>query len=144
MNIIGLRSPSITIGGLVYFGRMLDKIRLHLAGKLPTDYQANLGSGFDSSCCEFLRVPYADMVERVKQGGSDEEILAWARTKGGLRSDEETKWWTNHMRKWGWNDAVSERLQLRIKESGIADDGTIRCFFDYIDADEGRLAVKRL
>lgn len=31
----GLRSPSDQVKGLVYFGRMLDKIRLTAAGQLP-------------------------------------------------------------------------------------------------------------
>ena len=34
-HIPGLRSPYDTVGGIVQFGRMLDKIRLHAAGKLP-------------------------------------------------------------------------------------------------------------
>ena len=48
MHVPGLRSPYLKVGRLVYFGRMLDKIRLHAAGKLPeADYGANLGKGFD-------------------------------------------------------------------------------------------------
>ena len=39
----GLRSPREEVDGLVYFGRMVDKIRLEQAGKLPPDYQENLG-----------------------------------------------------------------------------------------------------
>ena len=35
-----------TVGGVVFFARMLDKIRLHAAGELPDDY--NLGSGHDA------------------------------------------------------------------------------------------------
>ena len=35
----GLRSPFDQINGLVYFGRMLDKIRLHAAGKFAVDKQ---------------------------------------------------------------------------------------------------------
>lgn len=31
----GLRSPREEVEGLVYFGRMVDKIRLEQAGKLP-------------------------------------------------------------------------------------------------------------
>ena len=31
----GLRGPSAQVRGLVYFGRMLDKIRLAAAGRLP-------------------------------------------------------------------------------------------------------------
>ena len=35
------RSPYDKVGGIVFFGRLIDKIRLHLAGKLPDTY--NLG-----------------------------------------------------------------------------------------------------
>jgi gluconokinase len=45
-----LRSPSEKIGGLFYFGRMLDKIWLHAKGELPSDYHENLGKGFDEKC----------------------------------------------------------------------------------------------
>ena len=31
------RSPAEKIGGLVYFGRMLDKIRAHAKGELPAE-----------------------------------------------------------------------------------------------------------
>ena len=44
MSIPGLRSPHDKVSGLVYFGRMLDKIRLHAAGKLPEGWQVQLGS----------------------------------------------------------------------------------------------------
>jgi gluconokinase len=35
MNVTGLRSPHDKTGGIVYFGRMIDKIRLHAEGRLP-------------------------------------------------------------------------------------------------------------
>src|SRR5438309_489448 len=47
-----IRSPSAKVDGLVYFGRMLDKIRLHAKGELPAEYQPNLGKGFDGSSLE--------------------------------------------------------------------------------------------
>ena len=37
-----VRSPAEKVGGVVYFGRMLDKIRLQAATLLPFDFQANL------------------------------------------------------------------------------------------------------
>ena len=46
MRELGLRSPYAKVGGLVYFGRMLDKIRQHAKGQLRPDYQTNLGRGF--------------------------------------------------------------------------------------------------
>ena len=64
MNVPGLRSPYDTIGGIVYFGRMLDKIRLHGERKLPADYHDHLGKGFDLRCCNFLRVQYDRVVAR--------------------------------------------------------------------------------
>ena len=54
MKIPGLRSPHEKLGDIVYFGRMLDKIRLHAEGKLPEDYHKALGGGFDARCCAFL------------------------------------------------------------------------------------------
>jgi Domain of unknown function (DUF5069) len=46
---VPLRSPSEKVGGLFYFGRMLDKIRRHAKGELRSDYHANLGKGFDEN-----------------------------------------------------------------------------------------------
>ncbi len=138
MQVPDLRSPHVKTGGLVYFARMLDKIRLHTAGRLPGDYHANLGGGFDGSCCRFLWIDYPSLVERVKAGGTDDELLAWAYQQGRKPSDEEALVWNEFMRKRGWNDEASERLRQRKAESGLSDRDDIQTFFDYIDADEGR------
>ena len=82
MSQLGIRSPSAKVGGLVYFGRMLDKIRAHQKNELPSDYLANLGRGFDEFCTKFLHLQYHYVVRRVKEGGSDEEILWWCFDKG--------------------------------------------------------------
>ena len=134
----GLRSPYVKVGRLVYFGRMLDKIRLQAAGKLPVaEYGANLGKGFDGRCCAFLRVNYAEVKERVLAGAADEALLAWAEERGGRRSDEECDIWNGFMMKRGFRDGASETLAKRIQESGL-EDKTILTMFDYIDYDEGR------
>ena len=106
-----LRSPHQKTTGLVYFARMLDKIRLHVAGQLHADYIPNLGLGFDGQCCRFLHIDYPALVERVRAGGTDEEILAWAFQHGRQPSDEEVLVWTEFMRKRGWNDEASDRLR---------------------------------
>ena len=139
MNVSNLRSCHDTVGGIVYFGRMLDKIRLHAQGRLPADYHANLGKGFDGRCCSFLHVAYDDIVARVKQGGTDEEILRWCFVQGRKPSDEEIEIWNDYMRKRGWRDSSSKRLAERLKESGLSHRTDIQTFFDYIDADEGRV-----
>ena len=73
---LAIRSPFAKVGGLFFFGRTLDKIKVHAKGELPEEYQPNLGKGFDERVTKLLGVDYADLVERVKQGGSDDEILA--------------------------------------------------------------------
>lgn len=138
MNVPNLRSPYAQVGGLFYLPRMLDKIRLHLAGNLPADYHANLGSGFDGRILTFLWIEYPALVERVKQGGTDEEILAWAFTQGRQPNPEEIEIWNDFMRKRGWRDEASERLEMRKREGGFESRDDIQTMFDYIDLDEGR------
>ncbi|HZJ15262.1 MAG TPA: DUF5069 domain-containing protein [Chthoniobacteraceae bacterium] len=138
MTLEKLRSPYAQCGGIYYFARMLDKIRLHAAGELPADYQPNLGGGFDARCTSFLWIEYAPLVERVKQGGSDDDILEWVFSQGRKPSAEEIEIWNEFMRKRGWNDEASERLAQRKAEGGFGNRADIQTFFDFIDADEGR------
>ena len=137
----GLRSPYVKVGRLVYFGRMLDKIRLHAASRLPAEYQANLGESrphlFDARCCRFLGVPYVGLVTRTVPGGTDEEILAWCEALRPTRTDEECQIWNRFMTKIGWRDDRSAVLPERIREYGLVGK-PIETFFDLIDYDEGR------
>ncbi len=77
-------------------------------------------------------------MERVKAGGTDEEILDWCFAKGRQPPDGEIRIWNEFMRKRGWNDDLSETLTRRKKEAGMAGRSEIRTMFDFIDADEGR------
>ncbi|MEJ1973825.1 MAG: DUF5069 domain-containing protein [Lacunisphaera sp.] len=133
----GLRSPYAKVGRLVYFGRLLDKVRLHAAGQLPPNYVGNLGKGFDGRCCSFLRVNYDELKSRALAGGSDEELLAWCHERGGPRTDEECEVWNGFMSKRGWRDAGAETLARRIKESAL-EGQPVTTMFDYLDYDEGR------
>ncbi|HLP08872.1 MAG TPA: DUF5069 domain-containing protein [Opitutaceae bacterium] len=140
-NVPGLRSPYDKVGRLVYFGRMLDKIRLHAAGRLPPEWVANIGENvprfFDARCCRFLGVRHVDLAARTLQGGTDEEILAWAHERGAPRSDEDCTVWNGFMMKLGWRDEASERLRIRAAECGLAD-AKVDTMFDLIELDEGR------
>jgi gluconokinase len=147
-NIPGLRSPYAKVGRLVYFGRMLDKIRLHAAGKLPADYVANYSDAhptvFDARCCRFLGVSHGEIVAQVLTGKNDEQALAWCHEKGGARTDEQCDIWNNFLMKRGWRDEANERLKMRLREGGF-EGRDIQTFFDFIDVDEGRdPAITRL
>ena len=138
MKVPGLRSPHETVGGIVHFGRMLDKIRLHREGKLPDDYLKSLGLGFDGRCCTLLGVKYEDVIARVKLGGEDEDVLEWCFTDGHKPSEEEIEIFNSFLRKRGWRDDASSRLVERKKEAGLSDRDEIQTFFDFIYADEYR------
>jgi len=142
-HVPGLRSPYIKTGRLVYFGRMLDKIRLHARGALPADYIDNLGRGFDLRCCTFLRIDYEALKTRTLADDlADEQLLAWAHEHGGARTDEDCEVWNGFMMKRGWRDAGAETLARRIRESGL-EPAAIQTMFDYLDFDEGRDPVAR-
>jgi len=130
------------VGRLIYFGRMLDKLRLHATGQLPADYIANLGDSqlnvLDGRCCRFLGVPYADIRDRaLATGDSDEEILAWVHQGGTPRTDEECHMWNRFILKLGWRDERSAVLPERIRNSGL-EGKPIETIIDHIEYDEGR------
>ena len=137
----GLRSPFDQVKGVVYFGRMLDKIRLAAAGKLPEGWQPMRGTmvqgTLDGRCCNFLHIDYAALEAETLKGGSDEELLAWAFANGRQPSEEEIEVWNAFMTKRGWRDAGTQRLNERLAEIGLPP-GTVQTMFEFIDLDEGR------
>ncbi|MEO5719768.1 MAG: DUF5069 domain-containing protein [Chthoniobacterales bacterium] len=140
-NIPGLRSCYNKVCRLIYFGRMLDKIRLHAAGQLPPDYVEDLGDPqpftLDGRCCRFLGVPYSEIKSRTLAGETDESVLTWAHTHGVPRTDEECHVWNRFVAKLGWRDERSSVLPERIRESGLTDK-PIETLIDHIEFDEGR------
>lgn len=142
----GLRSPSEQIKGIVYFGRMLDKIRLAASGTLPEGWQAMRGqqrkNTFDDRCCRFLKIDYLRLeAETLKGDKSDEALLEWVFQQGRQPTEEEIEIWNAFMTKRGWRDAATQRLNERLAEIGLPP-GTVETMFEFIDLDEGRLKLK--
>jgi len=135
----GLRSPYETVGGIVVFGRLLDKIRLHAQGKLPEDWVVakGLARGFDGRCIRFLQIDYDALEAETLKGGLDDELLEWAFANGRTPSAEEIEVWNGFMMKYGWRDAANERLVFRLEEAGLPADAA-ETMFDFIEVDEGR------
>ena len=134
------KSPSEMVGGLRYFGRMLDKIRLHTRGELHSDYHSNLGhpKAADGRMCNFLRIDYEQLRQRVVEGGSDEEILEWCYQNGRRLNEGDIFVWNNFSAKFGWNDRATPTLERRKKELGISDRADIQTMSDLFDYEEGR------
>jgi len=141
----GLRSPSEQIKGIVWFGRMLDKIRLAAKGELPEGWQAARGqqmkNSFDDRCCKFLKVDYAPLeAETLKGDKTDDQLLEWAFHQGRRPEEQEIEVWNGFMTKRGWRDAGTQRLNERLAEIGLPP-GTVQTMFEFIDLDEGRLQL---
>lgn len=132
------RSPYKKVEGLVYFGRMLDKIRLAQAGELHPELHNNLGKGFDKRCVDFFGVPYDELAGQVRAGLDDKAAFDWCQAHGKSRNAEEIEIWSEFMRKRGWNDDGAEFLAKRKKESGFENRDDIKTMFDYIVADEAK------
>ncbi len=138
VHLPGLRSPYDTVGGLVHFGRMLDKIRLRRAGLLPDAWLSAMGmeKGFDGLCCHFLRIDYRKL--QSLPDDTDEALIAWAFAHGRRPTEEEIMIWNAYMAKRGWRDAYTNRLHFRLQEAGMPANSAFT-MFDFIDLDESRL-----
>jgi Domain of unknown function (DUF5069) len=134
------KSPKEKAGGMSYFPRMLDKIRLHAKGELGEEYHANMGirRSADGMCLNFLRVKYDELRERVLQGGSDEEILEWCYEKGRRLNEGDLMVWNEFMTKFGWNDFRTPVLNEMKQKLGIAERDDIKTIGDVIDFEEKR------
>lgn len=138
MKDVGLRSPCDKVGGLVYFGRMVDQIRADANGNLPPDYQANLGKGLDEHCVNFLGVDYDLIVQYVNEGLADGAILESCFSMGHRPSEAEIYMWNEFMLKRGWHDDASKTLQQLKRDEGLTARSEIETIFQLIDVAEGR------
>src|SRR5579872_6393559 len=78
-EIIYPRSTRETMAGWHHLPRYVDKIRLHLAGKLHADYQDNLGKGFDGAWLRAAGVSHEQCVDIVKNSMTDGQVCDWVR-----------------------------------------------------------------
>lgn len=143
MHFENLRSPRDKVGGIVYFGRMLDKIRLNDKGVLPPEYVEHLGdadrTSFDARMLNFLRVKYRDVIQLVLAGRTDEEVLKWCFENGRQLNEGDIEIFNGFMTKRGWNDSGAASLERSKRESGFENRDDIVTRFDYIDLDEERI-----
>ena len=124
--------------GMVYFARMLSKIRKHAAGDLREDFHNNLGKGFDGRCTQFLGVNYEELAAETLKGGTDEELLEWAYAHGRRLTENDLWIWNLYITKAGWKDSSTALLEQRKKESGLEGRDEIQTMLEYFEYDEGR------
>jgi hypothetical protein len=139
-EIIYPRSARETMAGWVHLPRFIDKIRLHLAGKLHPDYQTNLGKGFDGLWLQSAGVTHGQMVDVVKNSVTDGEVCDWVRQNVKKSATEKAAHAKEQLSRPKPGDAAAqERFRMRLKESGLEHRTDLKTFVDYIDADEKRI-----
>ena len=133
------RSPREVMSGWTYLPRLVDKIRLHLAGKLHPDYQANFcHKGFDVLWFQAAGVTPEQLVGVVRGTLTDGEVADWTlknvhRNEAQKAAHREAV--LNHGRQ---SEELQALLLKRKTDAGLAQRDDITCFVDFIDADEQR------
>ncbi len=132
------------VGGIVVFGRILDKIRYFAReGTMPEGYHLGFMPGnrtFDDRVCRFLAVSFEDLTKRTLEGGSDEEILEWCCQNGRRPDAEQIEVWNGFLLKRGWRDNGSPGLVKNKEESGLSHRDDLQTYFDVMDVEEGRVS----
>ncbi len=139
-SIIYPRSPKETMDGWTHLPRYVDKIRLHLAGKLHPDYQPNLGRGFDGRWLAAAGVTHEQMIEVVRQSITDGQVCDWVRQNVNKTEAEKAAHRQAMLGLPAADDAAGqERLRHRKEQLGLGRRDDVRSFVDVIEADEKRM-----
>ena len=139
-SIIYPRSPRETMCGWMHLPRYIDKIRLHLAGKLHGDYAANFGKGFDGRWLEAAGLQHEQFIEVVKNTVTDGEVCDWV-LRNVKKSEADKRAHAETMLRYpkAGDAAMEDRLKQRKEQAGMSHRNEITTFVDFIDADEKRL-----
>jgi len=139
-SIIYPRSPRETMAGWAYLPRFVDKIRLHLAGKLHADYTENFTKGFDGAWLKAAGLTTEQFIAVVKDSITDGEVCDWV-LKNVKATAAEKAAFCEHVLNYGRGDdpQLKARLKWRKEQSGLAHRDDIQSFTDYMDVDEKRL-----
>jgi hypothetical protein len=139
-EIIYPRSPRETMCGWMHLPRFIDKVRLHLAGKLHPDYQGNFCKGFDGLWLETAGVDAGRFIEVVRNSITDGEVCDWVR-KHVVKPVSVQQAHRDRMLNYPKKEDVEmqARLRMRKEQAGLGHREDIATFVDFIDADEKRI-----
>lgn len=134
------RSPREMMCGWCHLPRFIDKIRLRKAGRLHEDYQPNFGKGFDGAWLKHAGVSFKEFVAVVEKTVTDGEVADWV-LHNVKRSDADKQAHFHGMLNYPKADDAEgqTRLKMRKEQAGLSHRDEIKCFVDFIDADERRI-----
>lgn len=129
------RSPRCRLGGIVHLPRLLDKARAAAAGTLG-DYQWNCP--LDQRLLRFLGIDPDALLEAVRSGKSDTEMLAWVGTCAPNPLDESSiAAFSAWMEQLGPGDPARHRgFAKAVVDLQPGDDGSLLTTFERLDWDD--------
>lgn len=139
-----LRSPREKLGGYVILPRLIDKVRLHALGALPSDYVRNLlkpGLTLDGRFLKFTGFAADALEGAILAAQTDELVLAWVDEHAAIHSDAEKHAWSEKAAAFRPDPRVAKFLMVSLPDLATSLDITLYTLFDLIDMDEGRLPI---
>jgi hypothetical protein len=132
------RSPYAKLGGYVHLPRLIDKARLHRQGLLQGyNYKT---FGFDRHLLAFLGLDGDEFEAAVNNLSSDDQVLAWLRTKGVNHTPSEIEAWNQAMiAKAPDGPEKRERFTQLLRQIGGSENSGVRTYFELIDFEERRM-----
>lgn len=135
-------SDHVKTRGVVYFARMVDKIRLNAEGRLPADFLGHIGvtdvTSFDSRFCRFWGLDYEQVKARAERGGTFEEIFDDLFAGRQPLNEEQVFVWNLFLLKRGWRDSGSPGVVAEKAAGGFAHRNDVQTYVDVHDVEEGR------
>ena len=125
--------------GWIHLPRYVDKVRLHLAGKLHSDYQENLGKRFDEHWLKCAGLTHEQFVEVVRNSITDGQVCDWVR-QNVRRTAAEKQAHAEVMLNSPppGNAEVQARFRMRKEQASVAHRDDIKTFVELIEVDEKR------
>ena len=137
MNITDLtqrppRSPRLKLGGYVILPRMLDKGRAEIAGKAG---EYHFACPLDQRLLSFTGLAAEEILNLLKQGKSDTEVLAWIREHAKQNDWEIFHWSEFHILRVPTDNESRQHFNEMLQK--IAPDrDDIATWFDLLDLDD--------
>ena len=137
MNITDLtqrppRSPRLKLGGYVILPRMLDKGRAELAGKAG---EYHFACPLDQRFLSFTGLAAEDILDLLKHGKSDSEVIAWIREQT-KQNEWEIIGWSEYQLRRGPTDNESRQYLSEAVQKMAPERDDIATWFDLLDLDD--------
>ena len=126
------RSAKVKLGGYVTLPRMLDKGRATIAGTVG-EYHYNCP--LDQRFTEFTGLSADDILNLLKEGKSDSEILAWIRANT-KRTEFEIYQWSQYQMQRSPSDNEGREYFNEMVQKVASDRDDIITWYDVLDLDD--------